>query len=193
MSWIRPRLTYANVVSSIALFGVLAAGGAYAASKIGSNDIKKNAVKSRHIDGKAVKTTDIARGAVTRGRLVDAEPVHIVGDPGQPEFTQGWSTVAGEEAGFYKDLMGVVHMTGAAQAVAGQEPGLVMFTLPPAYRPAEGTCIASTRFFEEAPGESVLDAVQICPQPNGDVRIGAVGTTDATQVFSLGGITFRAG
>lgn len=37
---IRRRLTYANVMATIAVFGVLAAGGAYAASKIGTNQIK---------------------------------------------------------------------------------------------------------------------------------------------------------
>ncbi len=40
----RDRLTYANVMATIAVFGVLAGGGAYAASKIGTSDIDRHAV-----------------------------------------------------------------------------------------------------------------------------------------------------
>ena len=38
---LRSHLTYANVVSTLALFAVLAGGGAYAASKIGGKDLKR--------------------------------------------------------------------------------------------------------------------------------------------------------
>jgi len=62
-----PRLRYADVVATLALFGVLAGGGAYAASKIGSKDIARGAVKSRQLAGAAVKARHLAKGAV-RGR-----------------------------------------------------------------------------------------------------------------------------
>src|SRR5215208_5162078 len=68
---IRNRLSYANVMSTIAVFGVLAGGGAYAASKIGASDIAKNAVRSKHITENAVKTPEIADGAVTAPKLAD--------------------------------------------------------------------------------------------------------------------------
>jgi hypothetical protein len=71
---IKPRLTYANAMSTIAVFGVLAGGGAYAASKIGPNDIKPNAVRSKHIKKKAVKTPKIANRAVTAAKLADGPP-----------------------------------------------------------------------------------------------------------------------
>jgi hypothetical protein len=45
MKPITRRLTYANAMATIAVFGVLAGGGAYAASKIGAGDIAKNAVR----------------------------------------------------------------------------------------------------------------------------------------------------
>ncbi len=68
----RPRLTYANVASTLALVVATSTGGAYAAAQIGSGDIKSNAVKSRHIASGNVKTPDLRNGAVTTGKLRDA-------------------------------------------------------------------------------------------------------------------------
>jgi hypothetical protein len=63
---IRRHISYANVMSTIAVFGVLAGGGAYAASKVGSKDIKRNAVTGKHIKPGAVK------GKHVRERTLDA-------------------------------------------------------------------------------------------------------------------------
>ncbi len=57
------RPAHATVVAYLALFAALATGGAYAADKITSGDIKKNAVKSKHIGPKQVKAGDIKPGA----------------------------------------------------------------------------------------------------------------------------------
>ena len=53
------NLTYANVMSTIAVFGVLAGGGAYAASKIGSSDIAENAIRGKHIKADTVGAADV--------------------------------------------------------------------------------------------------------------------------------------
>lgn len=81
MAWIRSRLTYANVMSTLALFLVLGGGAAYAAKKIGSNElrggsvttakIKRRAVTTSKLAHEAVKTGRIAKGAVTWGRLAN--------------------------------------------------------------------------------------------------------------------------
>jgi hypothetical protein len=78
---IRKRLTYANAMSSIAVFLVLGGASAYAAKKIGSNEleagavttakIKRNAVTRAKIKAKAINTAKIAKGAVTYARLAD--------------------------------------------------------------------------------------------------------------------------
>ena len=78
---IRCTLTYANVMSTIAVFGVLG-GGAYAAANVGADDIKRNAVRSKHIKKSqvgrkhlkrdAVSGAKIAKGAVTAAKLSDA-------------------------------------------------------------------------------------------------------------------------
>jgi hypothetical protein len=59
------RLSYANVVSTIALFLVLG-GGAYAALHL-----KKNSVKSRNIVNGQVKNQDLAANAVRGGKVKD--------------------------------------------------------------------------------------------------------------------------
>lgn len=56
---LRSRVTYANVMSTLAVFGVLAGGGAYAASKVGPKDIKKDAVRAKHIKDDGVKFRDL--------------------------------------------------------------------------------------------------------------------------------------
>lgn len=53
------KLTYANVMSTIAVFGVLAGGGAYAGSMIGANDIAPDAVRGKHIQNGAVSGADV--------------------------------------------------------------------------------------------------------------------------------------
>lgn len=69
MKRIRARLTFANVVSSIALFVALG-GASYAAThlpknSVGAKQLKKNAVTNSKIKKGAVTTAKIKKGAVT--------------------------------------------------------------------------------------------------------------------------------
>ena len=57
------RLNYANVVATLALFVALGSG-AYAASKIGSNDIARNAVLSKHIGKDQVRGSDVKESSL---------------------------------------------------------------------------------------------------------------------------------
>ncbi len=68
----RQRLTYANVVSTIALFLVLTGGVVYAASKIGTKDIQRQAVTKKKLAPGAVKNGKLADGAVATAKLADA-------------------------------------------------------------------------------------------------------------------------
>jgi hypothetical protein len=70
---IRKRLTYANVMSSIAIFLVLG-GAAFAATKlpknsVGTKQIKKNAVTTAKIKKNAVTAAKIKAGAVSTAQL----------------------------------------------------------------------------------------------------------------------------
>jgi hypothetical protein len=57
--------SYANVISSIALFAALGTGGAYAANTIGSSDIIDESILSQDVKDGEVKTSDIKNSAIT--------------------------------------------------------------------------------------------------------------------------------
>lgn len=71
MKQIRKRLTYANVMSSIAVFMVLGGATAVAASKIGANEIKANSIKTGKIVKEAVTEGKIKNGAITVNKLAN--------------------------------------------------------------------------------------------------------------------------
>jgi hypothetical protein len=68
---IRKRVTYANVMSSIAVFLVLGGGAAYAAKKIGSNEIKGNSITTGKIKKEAVSASKIKKNAVTTAKIAN--------------------------------------------------------------------------------------------------------------------------
>ena len=69
MKKIRNRLTYANVMSSIAVFLVLGGATAFAATKIGSNQLKANSVLTGKIKKEAVTTAKIKNNAVNGAKV----------------------------------------------------------------------------------------------------------------------------
>jgi hypothetical protein len=73
MQAIARRLTYANVVSTLALFLVLAGGAAYAArvprKSVGPRQLKANAVTTAKIKANAVTTRKIKRNAVASAKI----------------------------------------------------------------------------------------------------------------------------
>ena len=72
MRRIRPYLTYSNAMSTIAVFAVLAGGSAWAASKIGTKQIKKGAVTAKKLHPGAVRTKKIKDDAVTGAKAKEA-------------------------------------------------------------------------------------------------------------------------
>ena len=60
-----------NVVAYLALFLALGGVGAYAADKITSKDIAKNAVKSKHVKNDNLKSKDVKDGNLTGADLAD--------------------------------------------------------------------------------------------------------------------------
>jgi hypothetical protein len=67
----RPRLTYANVVSTLALFLVLSGGAAFAAAKIRSSDLAPGAVHTSDVFKRAITSGKLAVGAVRTNQIVD--------------------------------------------------------------------------------------------------------------------------
>jgi hypothetical protein len=74
LNQIRKRLTYANVMSSIAVFLVVGGGAAFAAlgkNTVGTAQLKRNAVKVGKLAPEAVKAGKLAKNAVPTNRLRD--------------------------------------------------------------------------------------------------------------------------
>jgi hypothetical protein len=74
MKSVRKRLTYANVMSSIAVFLVVAGGSAFAANQLGKNTVgskqlKKNAVTAAKIKNGSVVAAKLGAGAVSGAQL----------------------------------------------------------------------------------------------------------------------------
>jgi hypothetical protein len=63
---IRPRLTFANVFASIALFVALG-GASYAAIRVGSKQIVNNSIRSQDIRNNSVRSKDIRNGSLLAG------------------------------------------------------------------------------------------------------------------------------
>jgi hypothetical protein len=63
------RLSYANVVSTLALGLALGGGAVYAADKIGSSQIARSAVHSKQIKNQAVKSVDVRDDAITGANI----------------------------------------------------------------------------------------------------------------------------
>jgi hypothetical protein len=66
---IRKRITYANVMSSIAVFLVLGGASAYAAKKIGSNEIKGNSITTGKLKKNAVTASKIKKNSITTAKI----------------------------------------------------------------------------------------------------------------------------
>jgi hypothetical protein len=76
MNRLRSKLTYANVVATVALFLVIAGGSAFAASNVGKNSvgakqIKNNAITAAKIKNGAVTEAKIGNGAVTEAKIAN--------------------------------------------------------------------------------------------------------------------------
>lgn len=67
----RPRLTYANVVSTAALFLALGGGVAFAATKIQADDIAPGAVRTSKVFKRAITSGKLAVGAVRSNQIAD--------------------------------------------------------------------------------------------------------------------------
>jgi hypothetical protein len=150
---LRKRLTYANVMSSIAVFLVLG-GAAFAATQlpknsVGTKQLKNNSVTTKKIKKNAVtgaKVKESTLGTVPSANVANSlsplEAVHLVGAPGEPAFENGAHNFGStgpfslNSVGFYKDHEGIVHLQGIAET--GKTSPSFVFTLPPGFRPASG-------------------------------------------------------
>jgi hypothetical protein len=83
------RLTYSNIVSTLALFLALTGGVVYAAQKVGTKSLKRHSVVAQKLAPGAVKEGKLLDGAVSNAKLHDDSiapekltfPVYYVAEP----------------------------------------------------------------------------------------------------------------
>ena len=155
------QLNFTTVTSLLALFIALG-GTVYAAATIGAGDIKRNAVRAKHIKSANVKRADIAPNAVNGGRVAneslaaaDLGPNSVTGSEiangsvsasklgvapqwSNIAFTNGWAAFDGNLFDYtplqcYKDPFGFVHFRGAAERTS-LAGGFIVGVLPEACR-----------------------------------------------------------
>jgi hypothetical protein len=82
--WPRPRLTYANVIATLALFLALGGGAAYAASHLDKNSVGTKQLKRSAVTGAKVKDGSLSAGDFKPGQLPTGArgPQGIQGIPG---------------------------------------------------------------------------------------------------------------
>ena len=105
------------------------------------------------------------------------ETFHQIGQPGEPAFQGNWRNVGSENgtAAFFMDPFRIVHLKG--RVVNGNAGDFYIFTLPPAYRPAQ-------------------EADFVTPGCGGVLSIfadGRIGVIDSVSGCGLDGVTFEAG
>ena len=174
----RPRLSYANVMSTIAVF--IALGGtsyAVARNSIGNAQLKRNAVTAAKVKDRSLGTSELssAARASLRGSRGLRGPAGPQGEPGTasgssaaqslaPEAWQplgpigGWGNYSGgyEAAGFRKDRQGQVHLRGLISQGGGlPSKSKIIAVLPAGYRPAKRHIL--TTFGGAPPGVSRVD------------------------------------
>ncbi len=210
---LRPRLSYSNVMATVAVFIALG-GSTYAATQlkknsVGPKQLKKNSITTAKIKNQAVTAAKVRKGTLT-GTQINAStlgtvPVanlaisiappegwHLVGAAGEPVFQNGWKNstpvpVGPETVAFYKDRVGVVHLRGA---VMGGVAGKVIFQIPPGFQPAPGK-ILSFAAACACPGANT-GIISVIGRNTGVPALdGAVAPSPATFI-TLDGITFRA-
>jgi hypothetical protein len=193
----RPQLSYANVMSSAALFVALG-GTSYAVARnsVGSAQLRPNAVTSAKVKDRSLRTNDLAPSARTgprgpRGAQGPAGPTGVFA--GTPEawrplaLAPGWELfdTGHQSPGYRKDRQGLVHLRGLLSQTTGV-PGAteaILATLPPGYRPTART------IFAVASGQPIAFA-RLIVDPDGTVKRTGNGEVLEKDYTSLNGITY---
>lgn len=166
-------------------------------AKVKANSLTGAKVKAGSLTGADINVSTLGTvpSANTANSLAAAEPIHLVGAPGEPPFLSGSSTFPSPGAGlnlapvgFYKDRAGIVHLEGVAKTGKGTPVvGVIpIFTLPPGFRPASGTI----HIFGGGTSAAAIFGSNVTVE--GKVLGGMVGGEE-DEATALDGITFRAG
>ena len=109
----RPKLTYANVVATLALFIAIGGASAFAASQLGKNSVgskqlKKNAVTTAKIKNQAITAAKVKNSTLT-GAQINASTLGTVPNAG---------SLAGVAAAGYQQRIRWAYVSAAATVLA---------------------------------------------------------------------------
>jgi len=129
ISKLRARLSYANVIATVALFVALG-GGAYAAARIDSGDVENNSLKSADLKNqKAVKGKDVKDDQLT-GDDIDESSLGTVPNASKVDTLVSVANVNTVDEGSSATLAtyGPFTLTGACAAAAANTEARVNIT-----------------------------------------------------------------
>lgn len=132
---LRPRLTYANVIATLALFLAVSGGAAYAASHLGKNSVgakqlKRNAVTGAKIKDRSLLASDFKVGELPAG---ERGPQGVPGAPGATNVVVRYGETGkaknGEEGYSNAKCLAGEGVTGGGFDFLGGEPANFEFVL----------------------------------------------------------------
>lgn len=147
----RPRLSYANVVSTLALVMAVGTGGAWAATQINGSLIKKNTVA-----GSKLKKSTITHREINEKKL-KAVPRSLLADTAQnANVAQVANTLAGGIPPSALVQGGGTQLTGRTAVPAGDGDNVVKTFQTPVgeFRLACNNASADVRYFNTTPGDA---------------------------------------
>lgn len=148
MKQIRRNVTYANVMSSIAVFLILGGATAFAAiQKVGANEIKANSIKTGKIVKEAVTASKIKKNAVTETKIADGAVTtnKLAND-----------AVTGDKV--KESTLGEVPNAANAAKLAGQSPGAFQSAVRWALVAANGSIVRQSGGITVTGGGGIYEA-----------------------------------
>jgi hypothetical protein len=125
MKSLRPKLTYANAVATLALFIAVGGASAFAASQLSKNSVgpkqlKRNAVTTAKIKDQAVTAAKIQNGALT-GAQINASTLGTVPNASHATSADNADTLDGRDSGAYVQEVASGSFTWDPPSLASEE------------------------------------------------------------------------
>ena len=172
------KFSYANVTATIALFIALSGAAAYAAGKIGSTDIAKDAIKAKHVKDGEIGTAEVRDGALLSDDFASGQLPQ--GEQG-PRGAEGPQGVQGEQ--------GEQGLDGTARAYAtrgGCNGGTGVCSIVASKGVTEIQRVSIGRYCVTAPGISSDSTTAVAGIDASLTSAGPVGNATAATVYAPG-------